>query len=564
MLKRGWIVGAIGLALAFAAPAAGQAATESLVTDDSPPSPFPQNKQNEPTVAIDPNNPSVVAAGTNDEIDEPPCDGSDCPFAQGVGNSGIYFSFNGGGSWTQPTYQGWSGRSGTLGPGPIGTLPHYYEQGLVSDGDPVVAFGPRPGANGNFSWSNGSRLYYANLTSNFSTVRSEATFRGFEAIAVSHADRVADAAANDAGAWSDPAIVTSQRQSQTTFSDKEAMTVDNAASSPDFGNVYVCYSRFNSQQPDGPIKIAFSRSTDGGTTFSAPKTISSASKVRHPGRPTGLRGPNRQSRERLPRLGGRGAQDSVFELARSSDGGRSFGKAHVVANVTDVGQFDGVRSFSFDGIAGARTSSFPSLSIANGAPSGNGAPNTIALGWSDAADGLNHEHALVQLSGDGGQNWTDPQPVEQSGDRPDFAFLSISPNGQDLYVVYDGFTDPFQNDTTSSRTFVGVTMHANVNGTSLGGLGMLDRSAPGDARASSANALIDEFIGDYNTVDSTPSGAVSVFNDASSAEVCPLINTFRQAIVDGTPGAPPAPGTDCPATFGNTDVLAAVAPDPTP
>src|SRR5204863_6332533 len=130
-----------------------------------------------------------------------------------------------------------------------------------------------------FSWSNGSRLYYSNLSSNFSTVRSEATFRGFEAIAVSRADDVRTAAADNAGAWSDPVVVTQQRQSQTTFSDKPAITADNAASSPNFGSVYVCYSRFNSPQPDGPIEIGFSRSTDGGRTFSAPKTISSAAKV---------------------------------------------------------------------------------------------------------------------------------------------------------------------------------------------------------------------------------------------------------------------------------------------
>ena len=155
MFKRGSTVSAvIGLLLAFAAPAAAQAATEALVNTGSPATPFPQNKQNEPTVAIDPLDPSVAIAGSNDEIDEPRCGGNECPFAQGIGNSGVYFSFNGGTSWTQPTYDGYSGRTGVgfgasgctgCGPGPIGTLPNYFEQRLVSDGDPVVDFGPTPG-----------------------------------------------------------------------------------------------------------------------------------------------------------------------------------------------------------------------------------------------------------------------------------------------------------------------------------------------------------------------------------------------------------------------------------
>src|SRR5206468_8642115 len=111
------------------------------------------------------------------------------------------------------------------------------------------------------------------------------------------------------------------------------------------------------------------------------------------------------------------------KLATSADGGVSFGKPRVIANVTDVGAFDGVRSISFDGIAGARTSSFPSLEIANGAPTGAAASDTLALGWSDGADGLNEEHALVRLSSNGGANWTNPVSVEQSGARPDFAFI---------------------------------------------------------------------------------------------------------------------------------------------
>ena len=259
-----------GAGTAAARPLAATPTTGTLVTNGSPTSPFSQNKQNEPAVAINANDPSMVVAGSNDNIDMEACNAGDpttCPFTAGVGVSGVYFSFNCGQSWTQPTYSGWSARD-CLGPaacaaqvGKIGTLPHYFENGLVSDGDPGVAFGPRPGADGTFSWANGSRLYYSNLTSNFPT---GAAFKGFEAIAVSSTDNPQAAAGGDASAWTNPVIIS--RQNSTTFSDKSQIWVDNASSSPFFGNVYVCWAAFRGQEKGNavpaPLQVAVSH--DGG------------------------------------------------------------------------------------------------------------------------------------------------------------------------------------------------------------------------------------------------------------------------------------------------------------
>jgi hypothetical protein len=228
-----------------------------------------------------------------------------------------------------------------------------------------------------------------------------------------------------------------------------------------------------------------------------------------------------------------------------------------VAPVTDVGVFDPTQDdIAFDGFGGARTNSFPSVDIANGAPTGAHAPNTIALAWADASLGLNNERALVQLSNDRGAQWSGPFDATDTaaGDRPDFPAVALSPNGQTLYVVYDAFLQPFQQDNTAPRMFQGVVRSAPVTGTSVGTFTTLHRGDPGDARGSTANALDSEFLGDYNYAQATNSAVTAVWNDGRNETDCPAVDAYRDSLLTSTPNPKPAPLTDCPATFGNSDI----------
>ncbi|SRR6266550_2386480 len=552
---------------------AGAAADPGLVTTGSPPTPFSENKQNEPSVAIDANHPNVLAAGSNENIDMEACNSGDdttCPFTNGVGVSGVYFSFDSGKTWTQPTYTGWSARNcqGTVGPdagcqplagGPIGTLPWYYENGLVSDGDPAVAFGPTPAANGTFSWSNGSRLYYANLTSNFGATRSEEAFKGFEAIAVSRTDNVAGAAANNKSAWQPPVIVA--KQSSTTFSDKEQIWADNASSSRFFGNVYVCWAAFRGQEKSSnaapaPLQVAVSR--DGGETWSTQQIGAAANnRNRNPMDGCTIR-TDSSGNAYLYGIGRQG--NDAFEIQSiSTDGGTSWSKPQpVVGPVTQPGIDDpNTGRPSIDGLAGARSdlAPAPSVDIANGAPTGTDATNRIVMSY--VSGEITKPHVYFAESTDSGATWSAPRSIEGATDRGYYAAPAISPDGKNVYVVYNAFTLPYQPTTGTPRSLVGVFMKASATGAApTGSFAEVHRSTSGDPRASSQNNLVAEFLGDYVYAAATRTYGVGVWNDTQAAADCPAIDAWRQDIATGgTTVARPAPQQNCPATFGNSDIF---------
>jgi hypothetical protein len=591
------LIGLLAIAAVLATAATASAFNpDVLVSNGSPTMPFSQNKQNEPAITADANSPNILVAGSNDEIDMEACNaGADntCPFTPGVGSSGVYFSFDNGTTWTQPTYTGWSARNclGAVGDsdpdcsplagGPIGTLPWYYENGLVSDGDPAVAIGPAPTSGGGFSWSH-ERLYYANLTANFGSTRTDQSFKGFEAIGVSRTDDIATAAAGGTAgknAWCTGkqgcAPVLISRQSQTTFSDKDQIWADNVSSSPHFGNVYVCWARFQGQEKGNaaPAQLQVAVSTDGGDSWSV-HPIGAAAGNANQAPPDGCT--IRTDSNGNAYVFGVGTAPSggkqAFELmSKSTNGGRSWSPPRAVSGpVTQPGTFDPVQGRPvIDGIAGARSdlAPAPSVDIANGAPDGSGATDRIVMTYVSGT--LDNPHVFFTESTNGGSTWSTPRPIESAGDRPIYTAPSISPNGTDVYVVYNAFTTPFRDNTTDPRKLVGVVMHADVSGAATGAFSELHRSptTTGDARGASANALDSEFIGDYVYATATRSYGAAVWNDVRNAEDCPAIDTWRAGLEAGdTTTPPPAPTQDCGAgnTFGDSDIFGGSYADPTP
>ena len=238
----------------------------------------------------------------------------------------------------------------------------------------------------------------------------------------------------------------------------------------------------------------------------------------------------------------------------------------VAGPVTHPGIFDPVIGRPIqDGLGGARNDLTwaPAVDIANGAPTGADATNRIVMTYVTGT--TDSPHVQFTESADGGATFSTPRNLEAPGDFGYYTAPAISPDGTDVYVVYNAFTTPYQPTTATARGLVGVVLHADVTGGSTGSFSQIHRGVTGDPRGSSQNGLTAEFLGDYVYAAATRTYGAAVWNDTRNAAVCPAINTYRQ-LLRTNPAAAVAPNVpaDCPAAFGNSDIFGGSFPDPTP
>ncbi|MBW8741857.1 MAG: exo-alpha-sialidase [Acidobacteria bacterium] len=502
-------------------------ASDANVSVGSPPDMTPQNHQNEPAVAVDANHPSFAVSGWNDFVDWAPCPQADAtqfgtcadPADDGVGLSAVAFTFDRGHTWVQPTYTGWTAAdcpptsTCAAHEGPIHTLPWYYENRMVSSGDPAVAVGPIP-SNGHFAWANGSRVYYANLTgawpSGFAFPNPE--FHGYLAVGVSRLDNPTPASVLNKASWKPP-VISTQHAGQTAFEDKEQIWADNASSSPFFGRVYVCNAEFRSNGRhaalggNAPAPLTVSVSRDGGDTWTA-KSVTSAA--------TNGKGPN------------------LWGLSGCTLRTDSHGVVYLFSEMFEN-------------------------------PT---ATNEIVDVWADNDGNINANTAQMSWSLDGGSTWAAPLTASLAGDRPLYAAPAISPTGDRMYVVYEADTAPWRGaDMTSPRPYHGVFLTAPVAGGGAPGSwsivydGSTDTAAGhNDLRATyPGHDIYQERVGDYVYAAATATYGLSVWTDAQRATVCTPVQSYRAASLAAGERALPAPWplADCPATFGNTDTWSA-------
>jgi hypothetical protein len=492
MTRRRFQRAAVGAVLALAAlPAVAPADTR--VTRDATPGSYVRydgatdptmqacstghRTQNEPSVAVHPANPDVVVAGSNDYCAE---------MTNGIGNvwGGYYRSSDGGQTWTNslvPGYPADASPAGRASP----------TQGVcAAAGDPTQAFDAA------------GRLYYGFICFN----RAKPTNGG---IYVARYD-------DDGARYVRTTLVEPGTPSVLgLFQDKINLAVDQSTGQATSGNVYVAWARYSGGTTNNVI--LFSRSTDGGVTWSRAERIANApGELQFTDIGIGPDGAVYVTYRSYDSSSSR--QENAIHIVRSTDGGASFGEQRLVARIdpfdsTDFGP-DTCGDGPFVCASGLTYARFSSQSAVAADAAG------VHVTWS-ARDADGQAKIFVRNSPDG-ITWSSPtQPID-TAPRGHQWFPDIASASSRLSVVFqDSRADPSYSSllppgNTATGANSGPVVQTFVASSADGGgtwseaqVSTAGSNPNWEVRGSSRSP----FFGDYNYVSATGGARYAVWTD---------------------------------------------------
>jgi hypothetical protein len=287
--------------------------------------------------------------------------------------------------------------------------------------------------------------------------------------------------------WHAPVAVVDHINTAIPFEDKPWVGVDRSASSPHRGHVYVAWTRFDvygSEDPAHRSRIMFSRSRDGGRSFSVPLEISdeSGNAIDSDDTVEGV----------VPSTGPAGevyvawAGPKGLYFDKSTDGGANFGKDTLISAMP--GGWDlpvpGIERHNGMPVTGVDLSSGPHR-------------GTVYVNWIDERSG--DPDVYVSASRDEGRRWEPPVRVNDDprGSTQMFTWMAVDPVDGALNLV-------FHDRRGQKGTMTGVTLARSVDG------GKTFVNFPLQVPAFDCCAR-SAFFGDYNGIDAYGGRVVATF-----------------------------------------------------
>ncbi len=231
------------------------------------------------------------------------------------------------------------------------------------------------------------------------------------------------------------------------FEDKPWIVADTSGTHA--GNLYIGWTQFTLAASD----LMFSRSTDGGKTWSQPIKLNSV-----PGLP---RDDNGALEGFHGVVGPDGALYTIWDdrdgimMAVSRDGGRSFSKDRRIIPA-------GPGYFGITGVS--RSNGFPQIGLDPREINGRKHGGNLYVAWSDYSNG--DVDVFVSSSGDYGKSWSAPVRVNSdpihNGKDQFFQWMAVDPQtGAVNLIFYDRRTDNQQTTVTLARSTDGAKTFQN-------------------------------------------------------------------------------------------------------